>query len=168
MPFMPSVATIASMINGFVLDAPKLNGHEHIQIDKPDNPPPQNQQWTVVSHKEVASVPEGYVIIYAGDESSKHLCINIPHSNTTDGTEVHLYRAQGPGGHPNQQWKLKPIDGTEGYVYIESALDKDLVLTVRGGNGAAGTKVEINKRGDKKPNQMWILNPVAPPLPSSS
>ena len=70
------------------------------------------------------------------------------------------YPADGPGGHANQQWKLIPI-GTDGYVYIASALDNDLVLDVRGGEGAAGTKVEIYKRGDKKPNQMWIVNPVA-------
>ena len=157
---MPSVATIATKINGFVLDAPKLDKHEHIQIDKLGTPTPQNQQWTIVSHSDVPSVPDGYVIIYAGDESSKHLCIDIPHSNTKERTLVQLYPEDGPGGHKNQQWKLIPI-GTEGYVYIASALDNDLVLDVRGGEGAAGTRVEIDKRGDKKLYQMWILNPVA-------
>jgi Ricin-type beta-trefoil lectin domain-like len=156
---MPSVATIATKINGFLLDAPKLDKHEHIQIDSQTSPPSANQQWTIVSHSDVSSIPAGYVNIFAGDESSKHLCIDIPDSSTTERTLVQLYPADGPGGHANQQWKLIPV-GTEGYVYIASALDNDLVLDVRGGEGTAGTKVEIYKRGDKKPNQMWILNPV--------
>ena len=154
---MPVIVTIATKINGFVLGAPKLDKHEHIQIDKPGG---SNQQWTIVSHSDLSSVPDGYVIIFAGDESSKHLCIDIPHSITKERTLVQLYPVDGPGGHKNQHWKLHSI-GTEGYVYIESALDNDLVLDVRGGVGTAGTKVEIFKRGDKKPNQMWILNPVA-------
>ena len=82
---MPVIVTIATKINGFVLDAPKLDKHEHIQIDKPGG---SNQQWTIVSHSDLSSVPDGYVIIYAGDESSKHLCIDIPRSNTKERTLV--------------------------------------------------------------------------------
>jgi hypothetical protein len=130
-----------------------------IQIDSQISPTPLNQQWTIVSSSDDVHVPAGYVNIFAGAESSKHLCIDIPHSSTKERTEVQLYPIDGPGGHPNQQWKLIPV-GTEGYVYIASALDNDLVLDVRGGEGAAGTKVEIYERGDKRPNQMWILNPV--------
>ena len=52
---MPSVATIATKINGFVLDAPKLDKHVSTsRLTSYRHPNPQNQQWsTIVSHSDV-------------------------------------------------------------------------------------------------------------------
>jgi hypothetical protein len=40
-------------------------------------------------------------------------------------------------------------------------LNENLVLDVIGDSGAAHTKIQIYDRGNNKPNQLWILNPVS-------
>ena len=48
---MPTLATIATTINGSVMDVPdsKFVKHEHIQIYPLNSPVTLNQKWTIVS-----------------------------------------------------------------------------------------------------------------------
>ena len=48
---MPTLATIATAINGSVMDVPdsKFVKHEHIQICPLNSPVTLNQKWTIVS-----------------------------------------------------------------------------------------------------------------------
>jgi hypothetical protein len=157
---MPTLATIATSINGSLMDVPDSNfvAHEHIQIYPANHPVSLNQTWTIVSDADGVPVPPGYVNIFAGNDPSNHLCIDIPDSNTTPRTLVQLYPIDKPGGKPNQQWKYIPVGDNQ--VYIASALDNNLVLDLRGGGAAPHTLIQIYKLGDKQPNQIWYLSPV--------
>ena len=156
---MPTLATIATKINGSLIDVPHANfaPHQHLQIYHPNNPITLNQTWTIVDNSDGGvPIPPGYVNIFAGNEPTNLLCIDIPDSLSVSRTLVQLYPVNGPGGTPNQQWKLIPV--TDSYVYIASALDNNLVLDVRGGGGADHTQVQIHALGNAQPNQLWFLN----------
>jgi hypothetical protein len=158
---MSTFATIATKINGMLMDVPDSNfvAHQHIQIYPANRPITLNQKWTIVDGSNGAvPLPAGYVNIYSGGDASKHLCLDIPGSSTKPKTLIQLYPANGPGGSKNQQWKLIPAENN--YVYIASALNENLVLDVIGDSGAARTKIQIYDRGNNKPNQLWILNSV--------
>lgn len=157
---MPTLATIATAINGSVMDVPdsKFVKHEHIQIYPQNSPVTLNQKWTIVSDADGVPVPPGYVNIFAGDDPSNHLCIDVPDSSTKSGTLVQLWPIDKPGGATNQQWKLIPVGHNQ--VYIASALDNNLVLDLRGGGAAPHTLIQIYDVGDKKPNQIWYLSPA--------
>ena len=157
---MPSLATIATAINGFLVDVPGADfvAHQRLQIYPANIPITSNQIWTIVSDADGVPVPPGYVNIFAGDELPSHLCIDVPYARAVSGTPVQLYPANQPGGTPNQQWKLVPVTGN--LVYIASALDNNLVLDVRGGGGAAHTPLQIYSVGNEQPNQLWLLNPA--------
>ena len=159
---MPTFATIATKINGFLMDVPHSNfaAHQQIQIYFANSPTSLNQTWTIVSHNDVPSVPDGYVIIYAGKDPSNHLCLDVPDSDATSGTLIQLYPVNGGGaGTKNQHWKLVP--GGDNYVNIASRLNEKLVLDVVGDSGAPHTKIQIYNFGSGKPNQLWCLNPVS-------
>jgi hypothetical protein len=157
---MPTLAKIATVINGSVLDVPdsKFVKHEHIQIFPQNSPITLNQKWTIVSDADGVPVPPGFVNIFAGDDPSNHLCIDIPDSSTTSGTLVQLFPIDKPGGAKNQQWKLIPAGDNQ--VHIASALDNNLVLDLRGGGAAPHTLIQIFEAGHKKPNQTWLLSPA--------
>jgi hypothetical protein len=157
---MPAIATIATKVNGNLLDVPHANfvAGQTLQIYPPNKPRSANQTWTIVSSSDGVPVPHGYVNIFCGDELSSHLLLDVPHANTTPGTLVQLYPANQPGGTPNQQWKY--ISAGNNYVYIASALNENLVLDLRGGGAAPGTPLQIWELGHLQPNQMWILNPA--------
>jgi hypothetical protein len=157
---MPTFATIATAINGSVMDVPDSNfvAHEHIQIYPANRPITLNQTWTIVSSLDGVPVPQGYVNIFAGEDPTNHLCIDVPDSSTTPGTLVQLYPIDKPGGALNQQWKYIPVGDNQ--VYIASALNENLVLDLRGGSAAAHTLIQIYDVGHLKPNQIWFLNPV--------
>jgi len=149
---LPTYATIATAINGFVMDVPhsKFVRYEHIQIYPKNNPVTSNQKWAIVISGDDVGLPPS--------ESGNPLCIDIPHSTTKSGTLVQLFPLDKPGGAPNQQWKYIPAG--DNLNYIASALGNDLVLDVIHGEGAAGTKIQIFKRGDRKPNQLWYVDPA--------
>ena len=129
---MPTLATIATTINGSVMDVPdsKFVKHEHIQICPLNSPVTLNQKWTIVSDADGVPVPPGYVNIFAGDDPSNHLCIDVPDSSTKSGTLVQHWPIDKPGGATNQQWKLVPVGDNQ--VYIAIALDNNFVLDLRG------------------------------------
>lgn len=155
---MPTLVTIATSINGSVMDVPhsKFVTHHHIQIYPKHSPITLNQTWTIVSSLDGVAVPPGYVNIFAGDDPTNHLCIDVPHSSTKSGTHVQLYPIHKPGGAPNQQWKYIPVGDNQ--VYIASALNNKLVLDLDGGGAAPQTRIQISDVGDMKPSQIWIVN----------
>jgi Ricin-type beta-trefoil lectin domain-like len=157
---MPTLATIATLINGSLMDVPdsKFVAHEHVQIYPKNSPVTLNQKWTIVSSLDGVPVPPGYVNIFAGDDPSNHLCLDIPDSNTTPGTLVQLYPVDKPGGARNQQWKY--ISVRDNRVYIASALNEKLVLDLRGGGATPHTLIQIYDVGDMQPNQIWYLDPA--------
>jgi hypothetical protein len=157
---MPTLATIATAINGSVMDVPHSNfvAHEHIQIYPMNRPLTLNQTWTIVSDLDGVPVPPGYVNIFAGNEPKNLLCIDIPDASTNPRTLVQLYPIDQPGGKPNQQWKLIPVG--DNMVYIASHLDNNLVLDLRGGGAAPHTLIQIYPVGNMQPNQIWYLSPV--------
>ena len=158
---MSSFATIQTKINGLLMDVPGSNfvAHQNIQIYPANTPISLNQKWTVIGHGDVAAVPDGYVIIYAGKDPSNHLCLDVPDSDAKSGKLIQLYGCNDNGaGTKNQHWKL--VSGGDNYVYIASRLNEDLVLDVVGGSGAAHTKIQIYNCGAGKPNQLWLFNPT--------
>jgi len=159
---MPTLATIATKINNYRMDVPSSNfvPHQGLQIYPANTPTTLNQEWTLVSNIDGVPVPNGYVNIFAGNEPSNHLCIDVPNGVAQPEIEVQLYPINRPGGTANQQWKLIPVPGLPNWVFIASALDNSLVLDVRGGSGAAHTPIQIYTRGNEQPNQIWFLNPV--------
>jgi len=157
---MPTLATIATAINGSVMDVPdsKFVKHEHIQIYPKNSPVSLNQTWTIVSSLDGVPVPPGFVNIFAGNDPANHLCLDVPDSSTKSGTLAQLYPVDKPGGATNQQWKL--ISAGHNQVFIASALNENLVLDLRGGGAAPHTKIQIYNLGDMQPNQIWSLNPI--------
>lgn len=59
---MPTLATIATAINGSVMDVPdsKFVAHQHIQIYPKNSPVTLNQKWTIVSDADGVPVPPRY------------------------------------------------------------------------------------------------------------
>ena len=155
---MPTLVTISTSINGSVMDVPdsKFVAHEHIQIYPKNSPTTLNQTWTIVSSLDGVPVPPGHINIFAGDDPTNHLCIDVPDSSTKSGTLVQLYPIDKPGGARNQQWKY--IHVGDNRVYIASALNNNLVLDLQGGGAAPHTKIQISDVGDLLPSQIWLVN----------
>jgi ricin-type beta-trefoil lectin protein len=154
---MSTLATIATAINGFLMDVPKSLAHQVIQIFPANSPITLNQKWTIVNLGEGGLPgPAGHINIFAGHDPSNHLCIDVPDAVALPGIFVQLLPATTPGGTKSQQWKLKQTKDNN--VYIESALDSNLVLQVL--IGVAGMPLQIWPKEKDQLNQLWLLNPV--------